>query len=589
MTVKIAGTFLTAAILASASWAQFPAPSELTGYQKTPSYDETMHYLRQLQAGSDYISIQRFGLTPLGRPLYYVVVSNDRAFDPADAERTGKLVLLIQNGIHSGEIDGKDACLELIRDLAVTKARADLLEHVILVIVPVFNVDGHEQSSPYNRINQNGPLEMGFRATSQNYNLNRDYIKLDAPEMRAWVSLWNLWNPDFFIDNHVTDGADFQYAVTYTISRHANTAPEVAEWSRSLFVPRVSAKMEAAGEPMFPYVITRGGPLRSGLIDWVESPRFSTGFAGLRNRPGLLVEMHMLKPYGRRVRANYLMMAAVLELLNEQPESLHTAVRQADQNAVRGATRTLGLDFTRDSTADTVDFLGYEYDSVRSEITGGAWIRYDTTRPVTMRVPYYGRMRTTVEVDVPWAYVIPPQWTEVIQRLEWHGVEMERLARPHTLAVRRDRLHNVQWAPRSYEGHHPVSCSSRSEVATVEYPQGSVVVRTSQARLRLVVHTLEPRGPDSFLHWGFFDTILEQKEYAEDYASEKLALDMLAAGPELRRQYDSLVAADTAFAGNPESRRDYFYKRSPWAEPMLNVYPVGRIMTEVPLEVVRPE
>jgi hypothetical protein len=558
-----------------------PAPSERTDYRQTPTYAETMAYLQDLSTQSEWIHLDTFGVTPLGRPMHVVVVSADRAFDPESAARTGKLVVLIQNGIHSGEIDGKDACLELVRDLAVTRERAALLEHVVLVIIPVFNIDGHEVRSPYNRINQNGPAEMGFRATSQNYNLNRDYMKLDAPELRAWVALWNRWDPAFFIDNHVTDGADFQYAITYTITRHPNSDRDVAAWGNQVFVPEISRRMQELGEPIFPYVVTGGGPLRAGLFDWVEDPRFSTGYAGIRNRPGLLVEMHMLKDYGRRVRANYLFMVAVLELLNRRPDALRSAVAAADRRAVLGQEETIALEFVRTPEADTVDFRGYEYDSVHSEITGGTWIRYDRARPVTMRVPYFGRMQATLEVSLPWAYIIPPPWTDVIERLRLHGVEMQVLG-AQELEVERYRLHRVRWEAESYEGHHRVSCSTSVESARVFFPRGSVLVTTRQARSRLVVHLLEPGAPDSFLRWGFFDTILEQKEYAEDYAAESLAVAMVR-DPTTRREFDSLVAADSLFARSPDARRDFFYKRSPFAEPELRVYPVARLPVEVPV------
>ena len=557
-----------------------PAPSERTGYVQTPDYAATLDYLAGLAKSSDWIHIDTFGTTPLGRPMTSVIVSRDKAFTPERARKAGKLVLLIQNGIHSGEIDGKDACLELIRDLAVTREKAKLLEQVILVIVPVFNIDGHELRSPYNRINQNGPAVMGFRATSQNFNLNRDYMKVDAPEMRAWVGLWNRWDPDLLVDNHVTDGADFQYAVTYTITRHGNSDRSIAAWGQDVFIPAMTARMKELGEPIFPYFGTRETSVRSGITDWVEAPRFSTGYAGVRNRPGLLVEMHMLKDYKRRVRGNYLMMVALLELLNARGKDLQNAIRQADQASLAGTDSVVALGFTRTDEADTVDFLGFEYDSVKSEITEGWWIRYDTTRPITMRLPYFGRMRTSVEVTRPWAYIIPPQWTDVIARLEVHGVEMQKLE-AQELEVERYRLHHVSWDARSFEGHHPVTCSATVERARVRIERGSLLVPTLQKRSRLVVHALEPQAPDAFLKWGFFDTILEQKEYAEDYAAESLAVAMLAERPGLRQTYDSLVAADTAFAKNPESRRDFFYKRSPWAEPMFNVYPVVRLPAEV--------
>lgn len=559
-----------------------PAPSERSGYVETPDYAETIAYLTQLQKASDWIKLDTFGVTPLGRPMVSVVVSSDRAFDPQAARKTGNLVMLIQNGIHSGEIDGKDACLELVRDLAVTKSKKSLLDHVLLVIVPVYNVDGHEMRSPYNRINQNGPAHMGFRATAQNYNLNRDYLKLDSPEARAWVTLWNDWDPDFFIDNHVTDGANFQYAVTYTVTRHDNADAHVSSWGRDVFVPEATSRMEEWGEPIFPYVAPKAGSVQTGVSDWVESPRFSTGYAGICNRPGLLIEMHMLKSYGRRVHANYLFMAAVLEVLNKHYQELQSAIHQADLSATEGKDSLVALDFTTTEEADTVNFLGFGYDSVRSEITGGYWIRYDTTRPAVLKVPYFGHTKPKLEVVRPWAYVIPPQWTEVIARLKLHGVEMHTME-AQELDVEQYRLHNVKWAAESYEGHHNVTCSTSIEQAHVSFPRGSLLVSTLQKRSRVVMHCLEPGAPDSFLRWGFFDTILEQKEYAEDYAAESLAVAMR---PSWAHSYDSLVAADTAFANSPQARRDFFYKRSPYAEPMFRVYPVARLVHQVPVTYV---
>lgn len=562
---------------------RFETRSEATDYRETPRYDETIAYIRSLERESRWVRLEQFGTTPEGRPMYCVIVSSARAFSPEAVRHGGKLVVLIQNAIHAGESDGKDACLALIRDLAVTRTRPELLDSVVLVVIPVYNIDGHERMSPYNRINQNGPEEMGFRTTSQNYNLNRDYLKIDAPESRAFVSLWNRWQPDFFIDNHVTDGADFQYAVTYTITRHGNGAPEIAAWSREQFVPVVTEKMAARGEPIHPYVITRGLPVDSGIIDFVESPRFSTGYAAIRNRPGLLVEMHMLKDYRRRVTANYKLMVAVLELLREAPQTLRTVVHRADSLAAAGLTDDQPLDFTRTGEPDTVEFLGFPHQMRESEISGGRWIEYDPARPVTLRVPYFQRMKTTVSATVPYAYLLGPQWTDVLERLLHHGVEMKKLKAPLTLTVERYRFDSVSWRPASFEGHHFPSYRSHLAQEEVTFPAGTVVIPTAQAKVRLIMHALEPDAPDSFMKWGFFDTILEQKEYADKYAAEALAQEMLAKQPALKAEFEAELAADSAFRVSPEARWDFFYKRSPYAEPMLNVYPVARMATATDL------
>jgi len=552
---------------------------EVTDYRQTPRYQQALDYLRLLERASRWVRLENFGVTPEGRPMYCVVVSSARTFKPEEVRRERKLILLIQNCIHAGESDGKDASLALIRDLAVTRSRPELLDSVVLVVIPVYNIDGHEQRSPFNRINQNGPEEMGFRTTAQNYNLNRDYLKIDAPESRAFVELWNRWQPDFFIDNHVTDGADFQYAVTYTITRHDNGPPQVAAWSRAWFIPTVTEKMAQVGEPICPYVIARGGAVDSGLYDFVESPRYSTGYAAIRNRPGLLVEMHMLKDYRRRVTANYKMMVAVLELLNEQTNTLRQAVRAADSLADAGLEGEVPLDFTQTQIPDTVDFLGFPHRVRPSEISGGEWIEYDPTNPVTLRVPFFQQMKPAVAPTVPAAYVIGSQWTDVIDRLKLHGVAMKKLGVPITLEVERIRFDSVSFRGTSYEGHQLPSYRSHVSKEQLTFPAGTVVIPTAQAGVRLIMHALEPDAPDSFMKWGFFNSILEQKEYAENYAAEALAHDMLEEQPALKAEFVAKLAADSAFKASPEARWDFFYKRSPYAEPRLNVYPVARLMS----------
>ncbi len=570
----------------SAVSAQFTTHAESTDYVETPRYDETIEYIRTLAANSSWIHLESFGTTPEGRTMWSVIVSSEEAFTPAAAAATGHVKVLIQNGIHSGEIDGKDASLALIRDMAVLKTRRALLDHVMLIIVPVFNIDGHEMMSKYNRINQDGPIEMGFRATGQNLNLNRDYLKVDTPEMAALVQLWNRWEPDLLIDNHVTDGADFQYATTYTISRHDSAPPSVRDWSRKIFVPVVTQKMKDMNEPIFPYVATGGRPLHEGITDFVETPRYSTGYAPIRNRPGLLVEMHMLKNYKRRVTANYKMMVAVLEMLNEAPDALKQANKTADSMDIAGAFDHIPLRFERVDEPDTVDFLGYPYETRVSEISGGEWIVYDTTKKVTLRLPYYGQMRATLKISTPFAYLIPQQWTETIDKLALHGVHMNRLTAGVELDVETYLFDSVSFAERPFEGRHLVNYVTSSEMRRVAYPEGTYVVFLTQPGMRLIMHALEPDAPDSFFKWGFFNTILERKEYGERYASEALGVDMLANDPAVKAEFEQRIQQDSSFAADPTARWNFFYHRSKWSEPMLNVYPVGRLLqkTDLPLK-----
>src|SRR5450756_320892 len=203
---------------------------EKSDWNETAPYAEAVEISRRLERASRFVKVLDIGASPEGRTMIALVVSKDRAFTPEAAARTGKVILLIQSGIHAGEIEGKDPALMLVRDMVVSKKYAAWLDRMIFVIIPVFNVDGHEYFSPYHRPSQNGPKSTGLRANAQRMNLNRDYIKADTPEMRAWLKIFNTWNPDFHIDNHVTDGSDFQYDVTWDMARNQDIAEPAGSW-----------------------------------------------------------------------------------------------------------------------------------------------------------------------------------------------------------------------------------------------------------------------------------------------------------------------------------------------------------------------
>ncbi|HTY58165.1 MAG TPA: M14 family metallopeptidase, partial [Bacteroidota bacterium] len=270
---------------------------ERSGGLKTPRYAETMSYCRKLAAASPWIHVTSFGVSPEGRELPLVILARDRAFDPSAVRKTGRAVILIQSGIHAGEIDGKDASLMLMRDIAVTKRLSHLLDSAVILFVPIFNVDGHERFGPFNRINQDGPEEMGWRVNAQNLNLNRDYMKCETPEMQAMLRLFNAWLPDLYVDCHVTDGIDFQYDITYAVEPAPYLDPGVSEWVRLTLLAESLPAVEKSGHKIFAYVFPREDrDLSKGLNGGASTPRFSTGFAALENRPAVLIETHMLKP-----------------------------------------------------------------------------------------------------------------------------------------------------------------------------------------------------------------------------------------------------------------------------------------------------
>ncbi len=562
---------------------------ERSAGMKTPRYDETLAYCRRLERASRWIRVTSFGKSPRGRDLPLVILSNERAFDPAAAARTGKAVILMQSGIHAGEIDGKDASLMLIRDIAVTKRLAQVLDGAILLFVPIFNVDGHERFGPYNRINQNGPAEMGWRVNAQNLNLNRDYMKADTPEMRAMLRLFADWLPDLYVDCHVTDGIDFQYDVTYAVESSPYLDPGVSKWVERSFLPSVLPLVEKSGHRIFMYVFPREDrDISKGINDAVSTPRFSTGFAALQNRPAVLIETHMLKPYRVRVDATYQFLLAMIQVVNRDPAELRRIVRKADASVIAAGSaynpeREFPLAFGVGTKSEQRLFLGYKQVTEMSPLTGSTRVRY-TKDTVTLSIPLFNEITVTDSATIPLAYVIPPEWTPVIERLRAHGVKLDRLKKEEKIDVESYAFTDVKFRERPFEGRHTVTYGLRPVRETRLFPSGSIVVRTSQRTGKVILNLLEPRGPDSFVSWGFFDAIFEQKEYAEPYVMEEVGEKLIAADPGLRKEYEQKVGSDTAFAKNPGMRLNWLYQHSPWRDPEQNVYPVGRLTSNVALE-----
>ena len=586
---------LATSAFAQADWA---TPSEKSNYRITPRYDETMAYIRRVAAAAPkQVKIELFGTTAGGYPLYSVIVAKDGALTPAEAHQSNRAVVLIQNGIHSGEIDGKDASLALLRDAVITKTQAKLLERAVLVIIPVYNVDGHERVSKYNRINQNGPEQMGFRTNAQNLNLNRDYMKADTPECRAFLALYTKWQPDFYFDNHVTDGADYQYDITYSVPHGPDVNPPLAAWVTKSLFPYVDESVSKTGHVIGPYIepVVPEDPVK-GLKINQSTPRFSDGYLVMRNRPGMLVEMHMLKDYKTRVTGNYELMRATLEVINRDADALLKINRDADA-AMRDsfAGHDTVLRWVADGTTTPFRFRGYKYTIVDSDLSGGKWTQY-THEPLEVEIPMQSGIKVTKSIKAPAGYVVPGAWSRVIHVLKAHGVQMQTLAAAKTLDVETYQCPTPKWMQSPFEGRHAAtfsgegigdtsstpqpegapSCTVKTE--TVTYPHGSVIVPTSQPAGRVAVEWLEPEAPDSALTWGFFDAIFEQKEYGEPYVMEKVARDMIAKDPQLKAEYDQKVTSDPAFAKNSFARLNWFFQHSPWWQEVNGKYPVGRLM-----------
>jgi len=551
---------------------------ERSGGKQSPDYAATMAYVKKLDTAAPWVRAESFGKSSEGRDLEVVIVDAHGRFTPEKAHADQNVVVLVQAGIHSGEIDGKDAGLLLIRAMSVDKTLASLLDHVTLLFIPIYNVDGHERRSAFNRPNQNGPELQGFRATALNLNLNRDYMKADAPETVAWLSLFNRWQPDFFIDCHVTDGADYQYTVTYSAEIWGSIDDSLATWTRDRYLTPLSARMQTDGFPICPYVsFRRDHDPASGIDAGPATPRFSTGYCALRNRPALLIETHMLKDYATRVKGTYAMLRRSLEIIGAEHATLRRLVTAADARAAALEHHELALSFAIDhSDSVMMDFLGVERTTDRSDITDGEWVHFSSTKR-TLRIPYFDAQTVTARATVPAAYVIPAAWTVVIDRLREHGIRFVRLDQPATFDVATYRFANATWEAKPFEGHHLATYDLTPVTEKMTFPAGSVLVDTAQPLARVIVGLLEPVAPDALVRWGYLDACFEQKEYVEDYVMEGLIRRMLAESPSLAADFQR-AKTDTTLANHPARIRRWFYERSPWYERTAGLYPIGRIL-----------
>ena len=551
-------------------------PSEATGLTASPSYDETVAWLGKLVAAAPELTLVSLGLSPEGREIWMVVADASGARTARELAATGKPVLLAHGGIHSGEIDGKDAGLMFLRDLVLGDKKA-LLEPVSFLFIPILNVDGHERSSAYGRINQRGPTEMGWRTNARNLNLNRDFAKLDSPELRALVRMIEEWSPDLYLDLHVTDGADYQYDITFGFNGSHAWSPASATWMEEVLTPALMLDLEEQGHIPGPLVFLadKRDPTR-GNYGWTAGPRFSNGYGDARHLPTVLVENHSLKPYDQRVLGTYVLLESSLVTLGERGEALRQAVEL--DRARRPAELPLGWRVPAEADFPQVDFLGIASRLELSPISGGlrqVW----TGEPATFRIPVLTVNEPTAIATRPQAYWIPAAWPEVIERLELHGIQVERPAGdalPAEIEAEVYRLEEAELAPDPFEGHVRVSARAVAERRRWTPPPGAVRVPTDQPLGNLAMLLLEPAAPDSFFQWGFYLEVLQRTEYFEAYVAEPLAERMLAEDPALAQEFRRRLASDPEFAADSRARLDFFYRRTPYSDARWNVYPVVR-------------
>lgn len=555
--------------------------SERSGFQATGRYDEVVKLCAAFaQAYPKQVKCIEFGRTPEDRPMLALVATRSGAFTPQAAIKKGLPVTLIQGGIHAGEIDGKDAGFLALREILEGRLAQGSLDKQVLLFVPVFNVDGHERFQQWNRPNQRGPVEMGWRTTAQNFNLNRDYVKADSPEMQAMLALVNAWDPLTYVDLHVTDGAKFQHDVSIQVEPVYSSDPAFRTAGLALRDNVIADITKQGSTPQSYYMsFAKTDDPQSGFIDGVSDPRFSTGYFPLRNRLAMLVETHSWKDYPTRVRITHNSVISVLEQVAKHGKQWQLAAAAADARAARLAGTPVALTYKTTEKSKTVDFNGYAYTRTPSDVSGILMTRYDESKPQVWRVPLRDEVVADLEVAAPRAgYIVPAAHAAMVAaKLKQHAIAFRTLDKPldrfDTETFRADK---ATFGATSFESHQRLTVEGSWKLEPRSVGKGALFVPIAQPKARLVMAILEPQAPDSLLAWGMFNNAFERKEYMEEYVAEDVARAQMAADPALAAEFKRRLESDPAFAKSAHARLEFFARRHASWDERLNLYPVLR-------------
>jgi hypothetical protein len=556
--------------------AQFSIPFEKNDNQTLTYHEAIACYEKMAAARPDIFQLKQVGSTDSGEPLHVAVLNTAGEFDPEKIRRSGKRILLINNGIHPGEPEGIDATVLLLRDILAKPERQKALEKIALVVIPVYNVDGCLNRNSYSRANQDGPESYGFRGNARNYDLNRDFLKCDSRNARTFNQIFTTWLPDIFVDNHTSNGADYQYTMTLIATQHNKLEAPLGRFLQETMLPALYADMKQRNWEMIPYVDTPSETPDSGIVGFCDYGRYSTGYAALWNTIGFMPETHMLKPFKDRVWSTYHFMDVVIGFMASHAEAIGKARAEAWERT--RSKPEFVLDYVMDQKKhDTLIFKGFEAKYKPSEVSGLPRLWYDRSQPYARPIPYYNHFEPFVTVEKPAAYVIPQAWENVVERLKINGVAMRQLAKEveletETYFVRDFKTRNA------WEGHYYHSgVQLEKKMLQRKFSKGDFVVFTDQIANRYLLETLEPNAPDSWFAWNFFEPILMQKEYFSAYVFEDLAAQFLKENPAVRAELDAKRAADPSFAADGKAQLDWVYRQSPWYEPTHQMYPVARL------------
>ncbi|MEX2370225.1 MAG: M14 family zinc carboxypeptidase [Bacteroidales bacterium] len=549
---------------------------------KTPQWHEIIDMYKELDQSYKHARLTVIGETDAGKPLHLFIISGNGSFTPERAHDADQRIILINNGIHPGESNGIDASLEFAAELLAGKNELDaFMEQTVILIIPVFNVGGTLNRSPYHRANQNGPEEHGFRGNARNLDLNRDFVKMDSRNARSLVQTIHAWDPHIFIDTHSTNGADYPYTVTIIPSHPQSLVEPQSSFMQDEMMPHLFNAMDNSPYKMFQYVNEFNKSPEFGFEGFIDYPRYLAGYATTFQILSFTIETHMLKPYHERVLSTKYLLEEFVRFTHEHGDVITEnklaaigAIRQRKEHVVK---------WNNDTTMfDMLTFNGYRAKTRKSSVTGLDMIWYDQHDPWTTEIPFYNYFTPATVIEPPDYYLIPGTWHEVIERLKYSHIEMEQFKNDTSLTVESYTIENYQTTAGPYNGHywHYDTETSREHVE-IKFYAGDYIIPASQRGAYYLAHTLEPQGYDSFFSWNFFDEILARQEYFSPYLFEENAEQLLETDLELRAMFNEKKKNDPSFASNGYSQLRWIYERSPWSEPTYLRYPVYRFTGKI--------
>lgn len=564
--------FFTLSVYCAAQQCRF----ELSNGKESATYFEAIQWYKNLDKTSTKVLIKEMGMSDAGYPLHLVLVSNDGKFDPVQWHKQNKAVILINNGIHPGEPDGIDASMMLVRDIVAKKVI--LPQNVALAFIPVYNIGGCLNRNSYSRANQNGPLEYGFRGNAQNLDLNRDFTKCDSKEAKSFAQIFHFLDPDILIDNHVSDGADYQHTMTLLTTQYDKLSADFGGWLEESFEPQLYKGMAEKKWDMVPYVNFEETDFNKGMQMFYDPPRYSSGYAALFQTIGFVPETHMLKPFKDRVLSTYALMQTMIEKTASNATDLIKQRNKAKAETIKE--KAWPLSWSVDTAVFiNITFKGYEQAVKPSEATGLQRMYYDHNKPYAKQLKFFNSFKPANFITTPKAYVIPQGWHAVIDILKLNNVLFKQFINDTMIEVEAYHIDDYRSSPRPYEKHHKNSAVKASVIKQqIKFLKGDYFIPMNQRANRYVVEMLEPTGDDSFFAWNFFDAVLQQKEGYSDYRWDDLAAEVLKNNPVLKQKLEEKKNVDAKFAASNSAQLDFIYKNSPYYEPGHNRYPVYRVI-----------